>query len=93
MDKISVIIPVYNVEKYISKCVESVMAQSYDNLEIILVNDGATDQSGVLCDYYAQQDSRIIVIHKEMADFRMPEIADWIALRESMYFSLMLTTI
>lgn len=65
MDKISVIIPVYNVEKYISKCVESVMAQSYDNLEIILVNDGATDQSGVLCDYYAQQDSRIIVIHKE----------------------------
>lgn len=64
-DLISVIIPVYNVEEYISECIESVIAQSYNNLEIILVNDGSTDSSGESCDRYAAKDSRIRVIHKE----------------------------
>ena len=62
--KVSVIIPVYNVEKYLSRCVKSVMEQTYKDLEIILVDDGSTDNSGKLCDDCASQDERIIVIHK-----------------------------
>lgn len=61
---ISVIIPIYNVEKYLHKCVDSVLAQTYKNLEIILVDDGSTDASGQICDEYAAKDSRIKVIHK-----------------------------
>jgi len=63
--KISMIVPVYNVEKYLTRCVESLTGQNWTNLEIILVNDGSKDQSGVLCDQLALQDSRIRVIHKE----------------------------
>lgn len=63
--KISVIVPVYNVEQYLARCVDSILAQSYENLEIILVNDGSRDGSGGLCDAYAAKDSRIRVIHKE----------------------------
>lgn len=62
---ISVIVPVYNVENYIHKCVESIVNQTYKNLEIILVDDGATDNSGKICDELAETDSRIKVIHKE----------------------------
>ena len=64
-DLISVIIPVYNVEKYLMRCVDSVVNQTYKNLEIILVNDGSTDSSGILCDELAKNDDRIKVIHKE----------------------------
>lgn len=70
---ISVVIPVYNVQAYLGRCVESVMRQTYDRLEIILVDDGSTDNSGRLCDEYAGMDSRIKVIHKEnggLADAR-----------------------
>lgn len=63
--KISVIIPVYNVEKYLKRCLDSVVNQTYKNLEIILINDGSTDKSGNICDEYAAKDKRIIVIHKE----------------------------
>lgn len=62
---ISVIVPVYNVERYLSKCIESILGQSYENLEIILIDDGSTDCSGEICDKYAKLDNRIIVIHKE----------------------------
>lgn len=62
---VSVIVPVYNVEYYIEKCVKSIMAQDYQKLEIILVDDGTQDASGQLIDQLAQQDSRIRVIHKE----------------------------
>ncbi len=65
MKKISVIIPVYNVEKYIKQCLDSVINQTYKNLEILLVDDGSTDNSGTICDEYAKKDSRIKVIHKE----------------------------
>lgn len=64
MVEISVIIPVYNVEKQIERCIDSVLAQSYGEFEIILVDDGSTDLSGEICDSYAQKDSRIKVIHK-----------------------------
>lgn len=62
---ISVIIPVYNVSAYLSQCLESVLRQTYKDLEIILVDDGSKDNSGMLCDEYAAKDSRIKVIHKE----------------------------
>ncbi len=65
MDLISIIVPVYNVEKYIDKCVESVLAQAYKNIELILVDDGSTDLSGKKCDDWAAKDSRVVVIHKE----------------------------
>ena len=62
---ISVIVPVYNVEKYLSQCLESIINQTYTNLEIILVDDGSTDSSGVICEDYAKRDSRIKLYHKE----------------------------
>lgn len=62
---ISVIVPVYNVEKYIRNCLDSIINQTYKDLEIILVDDGSTDNSGAICDEYAQKDSRIKVIHKQ----------------------------
>lgn len=65
MALIGVIIPVYNVERYIHQCIESVINQSFKDIEIILVNDGSTDNSGKICDDYAKKDSRINVIHKE----------------------------
>ena len=64
-DLISVIIPIYNVEKYLMRCIKSVTGQTYANLEIILVDDGSTDSSGIICDNAAKVDSRIIVIHRE----------------------------
>lgn len=65
MQKISVVVPIYNVERYVSKCIESIQNQNYKNLDIILVDDGSTDNSGMICDRYAQSDKRIRVIHKE----------------------------
>ena len=65
MELISVIVPVYNVEKYLARCIQSVCGQSYQGLEIILVDDGSKDKSGVICDEYAERDGRIKVIHKE----------------------------
>lgn len=62
---ISVIVPVYNSEKYLEACINSIIGQTYQNLEIILVDDGSTDSSGKLCDAYAQKDDRIRVIHKK----------------------------
>jgi len=63
--KISVIIPIYNVERYLRKCIDSVISQTYQNIELILVNDGSTDGSTKICDVYAAKDKRITVIHKE----------------------------
>ena len=62
---VTVIVPVYKVEKYLNKCVDSILEQSYRNLEIILVDDGSPDECGRICDDYAKKDSRIVVIHKE----------------------------
>lgn len=61
---ISVIVPVYNVEKYVRKCIESITKQEYQNLQIILIDDGSTDSSGQICDKYAKIDARIEVIHQ-----------------------------
>lgn len=64
---LSVVIPVYNVEKYLKEALDSVVNQTYKNLQIILVDDGSTDSSGEICDLYAKQDNRITVIHQENA--------------------------
>lgn len=62
---ISIVIPIYNVEQYLSTCLDSIVHQTYTHLEIILVNDGSTDTSPAICDAYAQKDERIMVIHKD----------------------------
>ena len=64
---IGVIVPVYNVEKYIAECIESILAQTYTNFRLILVNDGSPDNAGKICDEYAKMDSRITVIHQKNA--------------------------
>lgn len=64
-EKITVIVPVYNVENYLNKCLDSILKQTYQNLEIIVVNDGSTDNSGTICQEYAQKDNRIVYIEKE----------------------------
>ena len=64
MPLVSVIVPVYNVSNYLVKCLESLVEQSLKDIEIILIDDGSTDDSGMLCDIYAQNDNRIRVIHK-----------------------------
>lgn len=73
MEKISVIVPIYNVEKYLDRCIQSIINQTYRNLEIILVDDGSTDNCSNICDKYAKRDDRIKVIHKKnggLADAR-----------------------
>ena len=65
MDLISVIVPIYNVESYLDRCIESIVNQTYKNLEIILVDDGSPDNCPAMCDAWAARDSRIQVIHKE----------------------------
>ena len=64
-EKITVIVPVYNVEHYLDKCLDSLVNQTYKNLEIIVINDGSTDNSGIICQEYAQKDNRIVYIEKE----------------------------
>lgn len=65
--KVTVIVPIYNVGMFLEKCIKSICNQTYRNIEIILVDDGSMDESGILCDCYAEKDSRICVIHKENA--------------------------
>ena len=64
MDLVSVIVPVYNVQKYLTMCLESISKQTYHNLQIILIDDGSSDASSQICDDWANKDNRIEVIHK-----------------------------
>ena len=65
MPELSVIVPVYKVEKYLSKCIDSILAQTFTDFELILIDDGSPDRCGEICDEYAAKDSRIIVIHQQ----------------------------
>lgn len=65
MAEVSMIVPVYQVEKYIAQCIESVLSQTFQDFELILIDDGSKDQSGIICDAYAAKDDRIIVIHTQ----------------------------
>ena len=71
---ISIIVPVYRVESYLSRCVDSLLAQTYQNLEIILVDDGSPDQCPQICEDYAKKEERIHVIHQENRGFPVPEM-------------------
>ena len=62
---VSVIVPVYNVEDYLKKCIDSIIHQTYENIEIILVNDGSTDNSYEICQKFSKKDSRIILLNKK----------------------------
>lgn len=61
---ISIIVPVFNAEKYLNKCIQSILGQTYSNIELLLIDDGSTDSSGAICDNYGSQDSRVRVFHK-----------------------------
>ena len=65
MPELSIIVPVYKVEKYLSKCIDSILAQTFTDFELILIDDGSPDRCGEICDEYAAKDSRIIVIHQQ----------------------------
>lgn len=65
---ISVIVPVYNVERYLRRCVDSILHQTYQDLEILLVDDGSTDASGAICDEYAAQEERVTAVHQKTGD-------------------------
>ena len=65
--KISVIVPVYNTEQYLNECIDSILKQSFRDFELILVDDGSTDQSGMICDAYGKNDPRVVVIHQKNA--------------------------
>ena len=80
MPTISVIVPVYKVEPYLNRCVDSILRQTYQDFELILVDDGSPDRCGEICDEYARQDGRVHVIHKEnggLSDARNAGI-DWV---------------
>lgn len=65
LNKISIIVPIYKVEIYLRKCVDSIVNQTYKNIEILLIDDGSPDNCGIICDEYAKKDERIKVIHKK----------------------------
>lgn len=67
-EQIGIIIPVYNTEKYISACMESVLNQRLETFEVIMVNDGSNDHSGIICDQYALSDLRVRVLHQKNSD-------------------------
>ena len=74
MDKIpmiSIIVPIYNVEQWLPRCIDSLLSQTYNNIEIILSEDGSPDRCAAICDEYAQKDGRIRVLHKKMEAYQM----------------------
>lgn len=74
--KVSVIIPVYNVEQYLSRCLDSVISQNFNDMEIICINDGSKDASLRILEEYAGKDSRIVIIDKKMQEFRPPGMTE-----------------
>ena len=80
MPQISVIVPVYKVEPYLRRCVDSILAQTFTDFELILVDDGSPDNSGAICDEYAQKDARVHVIHQENGGLSAARNAgiDWV---------------
>ena len=92
MLKLSVVIPVYNVEKYLPKCIDSVINQTLSDIEIILVNDGSKDSSGEICEKYAKSDKRIKYICQENQGVATARKKEWNMLHQNMLHLLILTT-
>lgn len=78
MEKISIIVPIYNVAPYLPACLDSIIHQTYLNLEIILVDDGSTDSSNKICEQYKTVDPRIQVIHQKNQESPLHEMPDWL---------------
>lgn len=76
--EVSIIVPVYNVEKYLNRCIDSILNQSFENFELILVDDGSTDNSGKIVDEYESLDKRIELFIRKMVGKDQLEIGDWI---------------
>ena len=74
---ISIIVPVYKVELGIHRCIKSILNQSYTDWELLLIDDGSPDNSGVICDEYSAKDTRIKVYHKKMVEYHLQEILVW----------------
>ena len=75
--KISIIVPVYKVERYLENSIESILNQTFGDFELILVDDGSPDKCGLICDDYAKQDSRIKVIHKKIKVYQLQETQEY----------------
>lgn len=73
---ISIIVPIYNVENYIEKCISSIVNQTYTNIEILLIDDGSTDNSGIICKEWSLKDKRIKYFYKKMGEYVLPGIKD-----------------
>ena len=69
--KLSIIVPVYNVEPYLRRCIDSILAQTFTDFELILVDDGSPDNCPAICDEYAEKDPRIVVIHKKTPSYSL----------------------
>lgn len=83
MDKISIIVPIYNVEKYLSSALDSVVNQTYKNLEVLLIDDGSTDNSSEIAEKYVKKDSRFILLHQKNQGLSGAETRDWKKLLEN----------
>lgn len=73
-EKVSIVVPVYNMERYLRKCIQSLIEQTYRNIEIIVVNDGSSDRTADICREYCERDSRIIYVEQKTREFLLPEI-------------------
>lgn len=76
MGKIAVIVPVYKVELYLTRCVESILQQTFSDFELILVDDGSPDECGNICEEYVKKDERISAIHQENKDYHLQEMRE-----------------
>lgn len=89
---ISVVVPIYNLAEFLPKCLDSLLNQTFLNYEIILVDDGSMDESPSMCDKYAELYEKVSVVHKKTVDYLLPEMQEFLLLKESILFFLIRTT-